>query len=173
MRMIDTMPVLPWYDEAARSGGAVTPVILSAGDTLFREGDPAESLYYLHAGEVEVWADPPGGAPHCMKTLTAGAVIGECGVLADQPRTATIVARTDAELWQVTREDFLSAAEAGQAWAIRLLFAAAGELANRLRAATQLMESMAEGQPQSGDGTGAKRVAELQRLHDSLLEWSF
>lgn len=153
--------------DAIRTAGRVAN--LAAGETLFHEGDPAGSLYLLLAGEVDVCAEPAGEEPHRLATLTAGAVIGECGVLAGQPRTATVVARTEAELLEVSRQDFLAAAEAGEQWAVRLLLSAAREMAARLRTVdTQLRELTGETEPSE-----AKRVAELQRLRTQLLEWSF
>lgn len=145
---------------------------LGAGQTLFREGDPADSLYLLVEGKVDVCVDGPGGEPHRLATLTAGAVIGECGVLAGQPRTATVVARTDSELSEVSRESFLAAAEAGQSWAVRLLLSAARELAERLRTVDSQLRELATETPSDGPSE-AKRVVELQRLRTQLLEWSF
>jgi CRP-like cAMP-binding protein len=143
-------------------------VRLDAGEVLFREGDPADRLFVVHSGEVEVQAESAGGRARVMATVGPGEVIGECGVLAGEPRNATVVARTDAILWAVSRQSFLTAAELGHPWAVRLLLAAATELAERLRTvAAHVLEADA------GDAGERRGTAELQRLRDRLVEWSF
>ena len=157
---------VPVSDEAGRM------VTLAAGETLFREGEPAETLFLVMDGEVDVCHLTPGAEPYRMATLAAGAVIGECGVLAGQPRSATVVARTTTTLWSVSRESFLTAAELGHPWAVRLLLSAAGELAERLRTVAAELRRVAassEARPSSE----ANPRAELQRLRDRLVEWSF
>jgi CRP-like cAMP-binding protein len=178
--MTGETPGMPATVEAAMtaSGDETGEVMrLAAGETLFREGDPADFLCRVVAGELDIWKEPAGGESYRMATLVAGAVIGECGVLAGQPRNATVVARTDATVWAVSRESFLTAAELGHPWAVRLLLAAAGELAERLRrVAVDLVEatsSEAQGQRESAAPPAGRRTAELQQLRDRLVEWSF
>jgi CRP-like cAMP-binding protein len=151
----------PAVSDTKEAGDVVT---LRAGETLFREGDPSDALFLVIDGEVDICHLAPGNEPVPMATLRAGAVIGECGVLAGQPRSATVIVRTDATLWTVGRQSFLTAAELGHPWAVRLLLSAARELAERLRAAASDL-SVVEATPEP--------VAELQRLRDRLVEWSF
>lgn len=67
----------------------------AAGETLIRKGDNADRLYYLVDGELEV--------TDFNKVLKSGAVVGEVGVFApNQRRTATIVCRTDCNLFELT-----------------------------------------------------------------------
>jgi SulP family sulfate permease len=157
---------VPTTDDAGRM------VSLAAGETLFREGDPADAVFLVMDGEVDVVHQMPGAEPYRMATLTAGAVIGECGVLAAAPRSASVVARSPATLWAVGRESFLTAAELGHPWAVRLLLSAAGELAERLRTVAAELVAVTTG----GDADPAAELgqrAELQRLRDRLVEWSF
>jgi CRP-like cAMP-binding protein len=41
-------------DEAARVGGYLDPVSLTAGDVLFREGDPGDDLYIIRSGRIRI-----------------------------------------------------------------------------------------------------------------------
>jgi CRP-like cAMP-binding protein len=67
---------------------------VAAGTTLIRQGERADRLYYLSAGELEL--------TDFAKTLQPGAIFGEIGVFArDQERTATIVCRTDCRLYEL------------------------------------------------------------------------
>jgi hypothetical protein len=78
-------------------------VELEAGGTLFRRGEHGERFYVLTRGTIEIGLD--GGA----KRETAPAYVGEIALLRDVPRTASVAAETDCELWALEREDFLSA----------------------------------------------------------------
>ena len=73
----------------------VTTRRLAAGETLVRKGEPADRLYYLAEGELEI--------SELGKSLQSGAIVGEIGVFdRDQQRSATIVARTDCRLFELT-----------------------------------------------------------------------
>jgi predicted MFS family arabinose efflux permease len=79
-------------------------VRLAAGDVVFREGDHGDRFYVVERGEVRV--EPEGQPP---VTLGRGDYFGEIALLRDVPRTATVTARTDAELWALERDIFIAA----------------------------------------------------------------
>jgi MFS family permease len=79
-------------------------VRVAAGGVLFREGDPGDRFYVVERGEVTV--EPEGRPP---VTLGRGDYFGEIALLRDVPRTATVTARTDAELWALERDIFIAA----------------------------------------------------------------
>jgi MFS family permease len=87
---------------------------VTAGETVCRKGDKGDAFYVVDSGEVEVTAD--GGPPRCLKK---GDFFGEIALLRDVPRTATVVAKTDAELYELGREDFV-AAVTGNVEALRI-----------------------------------------------------
>ena len=91
----------PVLDELASS---LIPVTAVAGEQIIREGDQGDRFYVIRSGEVEVSA---GGQP--VATLGAGDYAGEIALLKDVPRTATITAKTDVELYALERDEFLSA----------------------------------------------------------------
>jgi MFS family permease len=70
-----------------------TEAMFMPGTVIVREGEPADALYVLLDGEVEVTARGESGGPeHRLRTLSAPAYFGEIGVLERIPRTATVTA---------------------------------------------------------------------------------
>jgi MFS family permease len=79
-------------------------VRVPAGEVVFRRGDPGDRFYVIGEGEVAVTLD--GRSP---ATLGRGAYFGEIALLRDLPRTATVTARTEVELYALERDVFIAA----------------------------------------------------------------
>ena len=82
----------------------LVPVHKAAGETLMRAGEAGDRFYVVGEGELEVTLDR--GA---TRRLRAGDACGEISLLRDVPRTATVTTCTDAELYELGREAFVSA----------------------------------------------------------------
>jgi hypothetical protein len=82
----------------------LTPVHANAGDELIRRGDHGDRFYVVDKGEVEILVE---GEP--PRREGEGTYFGEIALLRDVPRTATVVAATDADLFALDRDDFLPA----------------------------------------------------------------
>lgn len=78
-----------------RLAAAATEVEYANGAEIVREGQPADALYALADGEVEVSARGERGGPErFLRTMSAPSYFGEIGVLQQIPRTATVRATT-------------------------------------------------------------------------------
>ncbi len=66
----------------------------SSGETLIQEGDTAQDAYFLYAGQVAVYKRFPDGEKH-LTDMEEGNLMGEMAYLLNEPRTATIKAKTD------------------------------------------------------------------------------
>jgi Na+/melibiose symporter-like transporter len=81
-----------------------------AGSTIVREGEPAQALYVLAEGEVEVTARGEAGKEEQkIRVMSAPCYFGEIGVLERIPRTATVTAITDARLLRIEGAALLEA----------------------------------------------------------------
>src|SRR5262245_41489927 len=75
---------------------------LPSGATLFAEGTTGEVMYVILEGEVEVRM-----RHEVVEVLGPGEIVGEMALIKPQPRTATVVARSDCRLAVIDEKRFL------------------------------------------------------------------
>ncbi len=80
----------------------------SAGETVYCEGDPADAIYVIETGSVEVSRSVDGRSAR-LGVLGHGEIFGESGVIQDKPRSTTMTALSDLVALKVTKEQFLKA----------------------------------------------------------------
>mgnify|MGYP001826607738 FL=1 len=76
-----------------------------AGWTVFRQGDPADSAYFIRRGEVEVIDEDTGSV---IRSLGSGDYFGEIALIANAPRSATIRTVSEVELAVLGKRNFLN-----------------------------------------------------------------
>lgn len=76
-----------------------------AGSTVFRQGDPADSAFFIRSGEVEVIDEDSGSI---LRSLGPGEYFGEIALIADAPRSATIRTVSQVELAVLGKRNFLN-----------------------------------------------------------------
>jgi CRP-like cAMP-binding protein len=81
------------------------PHRVGAGDTVFREGDPAREMYVLLDGEIEVVKRSRRGRDQRVAILGPNDCFGEMSIIDMQPRSATVRALAPARLLRITTED--------------------------------------------------------------------
>jgi CRP-like cAMP-binding protein/predicted MFS family arabinose efflux permease len=129
--MLSTVGVLVGIGRPALEALAsrLTEEQVASGSVVVRQGDQPDDFYVVVDGEFDV-ASSGGRAqrPVRVRTLGAGDVFGEIGLVERRPRTATVKATTDGTLYRIRGEDFLQlvAGESPAAGAVREL--AAGRL---------------------------------------------
>ncbi len=57
-------------------------------------------MFILLEGEADVWVETNGHDTR-VATLRRGATLGEMSLLTGEPRSATVIAKTDCELWEI------------------------------------------------------------------------
>jgi CRP-like cAMP-binding protein len=108
----------------------VKPLIVPAGTTVLREGEPGTMLYVVVDGIVDVFV----GATQ-VATIGPGGFIGEVAVGAGQPRSATVVARTRAWLSPIDERRFAHLIRHAPCFATQLV----EQLSERLREADRIV----------------------------------
>lgn len=81
------------------------PRKLPTSQVLFEEGELGDSLYVIVSGEVEVLRRDATGEQKVIAVLNPPEFFGEMSLIDKEYRSATIRARTDAELLQLTAEN--------------------------------------------------------------------
>jgi Major Facilitator Superfamily/Cyclic nucleotide-binding domain len=92
-----------------RLAAAASEIAFPAGAVIVREGDPADALYVLADGEVEVTARGELGAERVIRTMVSPSYFGEIGVLQHIPRTATVTAVTECRCDRIEGQQLLDA----------------------------------------------------------------
>lgn len=82
------------------------PVSLAGGKTLFRAGDPGDSLYIVLTGRLQVLTERGDGTQMVIRKLARGDTVGELALITGNPRSATVRAIRDTELVRISRSDF-------------------------------------------------------------------
>ncbi len=85
---------------------AAEPVTLQAGTVLLREGDPADDLWLLQSGRLDISLQAQVTQP---PAVVAPGWVGELGIMNQQPRSATVTVGEESQLLRVNGQQFLDA----------------------------------------------------------------
>lgn len=107
-----------------------------AGTVIIQEGRRATSLAFIAEGTVTIQKEDVGAPERHIIDLSRDAVIGEIAFFDNEPRSATVVAKTDVALLVLTRERFDELALVHSDLAIKVLFFIGRVLSRRLRQVT-------------------------------------
>jgi CRP-like cAMP-binding protein len=114
-----------------------------AHKVIMSEGEIGDSMYFFAEGEVDVTKNLTlkvgrkgfGAAEKSMTRLKAEHVsfFGDMAMFQNEPRSATITARTDCVLYEVTRDDFTSFCDEHPHLGLKILRKMAVVLSERIR----------------------------------------
>jgi CRP/FNR family transcriptional regulator, cyclic AMP receptor protein len=115
--------------ELAELCGRAELVSVRPGEFLFREDDQAYALYIVKAGSLRIMS-----GSLVYETVTAGGVVGEMALIDEgAPRSASILAATYAELWEINTDKFRSMVTGNPDFALMIMRV----MARRLRIMNQ------------------------------------
>jgi phosphoserine phosphatase RsbU/P len=106
--------------EIARLRRDSTTVRLGPGEVLIRQGTPSDCAYLILSGEVDVSVESGYGAVPLAR-LERHALLGDLGVFAGQPRTATVTALSEVEALRIGRAALLEVGRENPAVAVAVL----------------------------------------------------
>lgn len=110
MRDIDftAIPLFAGLDriELAKLIPSLVEVGFDAGEVLFRQGDPGDSLFIIVEGEVGVLIVDEQGKEKEVATLGSGACFGEMSLLSGEPRSAGIRTITPLLVLKLAKDGF-------------------------------------------------------------------
>ena len=100
---IKKQPAVDWNSFLASFSHGTTIIECTADRNIFRQGDPADSVFYLRRGKVKLSVTSQQGKEAIVSVLDAKEFFGE-GCLAGQPlRIATAIAVTDCTLTRIEK----------------------------------------------------------------------
>ena len=120
---------------------ALTPVHLPAGGVLIQQGDQGDAYYAVASGELDAQQDG-----QFLRRVGRGEGVGEIALLRAIPRTASVIAHTDATVYELNRDLFLTAV--------------VGHAATQRRADHIADTRLATGAAPDGDGAAGTAAAE-------------
>ena len=80
--------------------------VVKKGETIFNEGDRGQDMFILISGSLKAYKRQSDGTQRWMFDFTPGNFLGEMSIIADEPRSATIMAKEDSQLMVLQGIDF-------------------------------------------------------------------
>src|SRR5258708_30763148 len=87
--------------EAIRSGAEY--IDLGSGETLFRQGDISDDVYFVLSGRLRALSESELGTGRILGEIARGETIGELAMFTGEPRSASIIALRNSLVVKVTR----------------------------------------------------------------------
>jgi sulfate permease, SulP family len=105
--LVSLLEQLLGQDEAAQVVAArFERLSVHTGEVLFRQGDPGDALYLVLRGAVSIVLDLPGARELHLRTMRAGAILGEMALYTGAPRSATARVNEDGIFYRLSQESY-------------------------------------------------------------------
>jgi len=133
--LLERVPLFRGLSEAARASLAQRLVERSfaAGARVFSKGDQGGVMFCVLSCRLEIFLPSEAGAERIhLKDAHTGDHFGELGLFDEKPRSASVEAKTDCILLELSREHFVSDILHNEAAVVAII----GEMATRLRDTT-------------------------------------
>jgi NTE family protein len=84
---------------------------IPGGWELFHQGDPGDGLYIVKSGCLGVMIEGPDGQKVLATQIHPGQIVGEMSLISGLPRSATVTAFRDTEVYRLKADSFMRLAE--------------------------------------------------------------
>ena len=81
-------------------------VRFSVGEAMMTQGEEGDAAFIIISGGADVVIGQPG-SQRVVAAVGRNDIVGEIAIVADIPRTATVLARTDVEALMISKPNFL------------------------------------------------------------------
>jgi CRP/FNR family transcriptional regulator, cyclic AMP receptor protein len=159
-------------DDRRMLAEVVDLVRLKDGETLFRAGDPGESLFLVRNGEIELYVRDNAGQKIILDIERPGDFFGEIALLDAGARTATAVSLTDCELIELDRDDLLLLFKQKPDAALSML-AAMGRMTRKADELLRMRVSRNVNEIEEARLTGVQRVADWLAAFSGSMNFLF
>ena len=105
------LSILPFFNRVEKAAlraveAEVEWFCLPAGQTLFEEGEIADSFYLVRSGALAAFRRGADARPELVGHIRAGEPIGEMALVEDRPHSASVYALRDSELVRLPKAAF-------------------------------------------------------------------
>lgn len=104
-----------------------------AGEKIFATGDGGDEIFLIRRGTVRILLPLKGGKHHHLATFDQGDYFGEMAFLDHHQRSADAVAKTDCELYVLSRKEFNAQVYIDAVLGVHIFARIAGAISLRLR----------------------------------------
>lgn len=119
--------------------GLLEQVDLPAGETVFHQGQPGDSMYIILDGRVRVH-----DGERVINYLGEREIFGEMALLDPEPRSASVTAEDATRLFRLDQEPFYALMEERPEVAVGIIHVLSGHLRNRVRDLAELSTKIRE-----------------------------
>lgn len=117
---------------------------VSAGEAVFSVGDDGDELFLIRRGTVRILLPLKGDKYHHVATFSRGDYFGEMGFIDYQQRSANAVAKTDCELYVLSRKKFNIRVYDNAVLGVRVFARIAKAISSRLRQTDNELSALEE-----------------------------
>jgi CRP-like cAMP-binding protein len=122
--------------------GQCRRITIRRDETLLRKGEETNALYIVRSGELRVMDELPGEKVY-LSAIGRNELFGEMSFLDESPRSASVQATKETELYRLTKEEFVRMLLEKPKLTARLVLAISIMLVKRLRRADRALTSLA------------------------------
>lgn len=149
------MPLFNGVDEADldRVSARVNPIEFTSGDVIFGQGDPADRLYLLVSGEVEIQYHPPDGGPLTVTVIKSDGVFGWSAMLGRKMYTSSAICVQDSRALWISGDALRELCEQHPQTGVMIVERLAEVIAGRLSSTREVVANLLH----NGVGNGVKK----------------
>jgi sulfate permease, SulP family len=124
-------------DQAEHLAARCRRIEVEPGDIIARQGEQADAMHLILEGRVGILVDVGNGRSIRVRSLGRHTTIGEMGLIAKRPRSATIQAEIASVLYELPAEEYEKISRDNPALGQALLSFVIGVMAERLSFASR------------------------------------